>query len=341
MKERIQFLIRVRDAEELGFPLHLGRPAGLWILVTATPGDKVFELVRRCQVQWHAQGKFGDFANGWRCRRVYTSAELEAAELFRLVPDGLDSEAASDPSVYDLSRACSRCGAGRRQVADLLIDQVRLPKSRQIVHTIGKEWLFRMELAEALQRERFTGFRFRPVRHCRNRSDMPIDLKRYPTGRQILEQAALKGGLPVTGIELEYPELWPRLMSEHQEAIRLAEARVPRRVSSVWTQLDITSVPAQTGPPTEFGITYFDRDEEGRYRCPFGHTSGSSLISEVWIQRKDWDGSDLIATADLYGFRSGYFVPEPALLMSPRLYGFLARQKPKGVRFEVAHLIEE
>lgn len=339
MIEKLEFLIAPREAVDIGFPPTLGRVASLWRLVTVSPGDKVFEMLRKCEQKWVSEGRLGHFARGWKCRRLYKPAELAAAELFRLLPKGLDSEAASDQSVYDVSPACPHCGAGRKQIADLVIDHVRLPKSRHIVHTIGTEWLFRKELADALEQEGFSGLRFRPVVHRRDRFDMPIDLKRYPTGRKILELAAAKGGFRSPSIEFDHPDLWPQLKAEHQEAIRQAEARASRKPSAEWVQLEVTSKPVQTCPPTEFGVNCFDRDEKGRYRCPEGHTSGLHLLTEVWIKRADWDGADLVATTNLYGQRAGYFVPEPALLISPRLYRFLSERKVKGAGFEVAHLV--
>jgi len=338
MRERLKFLIDPKYAPEVGCPSNIGRAAGLFRIVVASPGDKEFELLRRCEEKWLSEDRPGHFAGGWNCRRLYSPAELGRAELFHLVTCGLDSEAASDPSVYDTASACVHCGAGRRQVADLVVDLVRLPKRRQVVRTIGQEWLVRDDLAEALSREGFTGFRLRPVTHRRSRSDMPILLKEYPTGRKILERASTRGGLPLVGFESQYPDLWPQLLAEHNEAVRRAEERAPRRPSAEWLQLEVASKPVPICLKTEFGINYFDRDREGQYRCPLGHTGGLHLLSEVWVRREGWDGMDLVATATLYGDRGGPRGPQPALLVSPRLYRFLSALGVKGVGFEVAHL---
>jgi hypothetical protein len=339
MRERLKFLIDPKNAPDVGCPPDIGRPAGLFRIVIASPGDKAFELLRHCEEKWVSANQPGHFAGGWSCRRLYSQGELDVAELFQLVTRGLDSEAMSDPSVYDTASACVHCGAGRRQITDLVIDQVRLPKQRQVVRTIGREWLVQKDLAESLSREGFTGFRFRPVAHRRERSDMPIVPQKYPAGRKILEQASTRGGLPLAGFESKYPDLWPQLLAEHKEAVHRAEARSPHRPSTEWMQLEITSKPIPICSKTQFGINYFDRDQAGRYRCPLGHSGGLHLLSEVWAQRVGWDGTDIVASATLYGHHRGPRGPQPALLVSPRLYQFLYAQSVKGIAFEVAHLV--
>jgi len=341
MRERISFLIDPQDAPEVGCPPDIGRPAGFWRIVTASPGDKTFELLRRCEEKWISEDRPAHFARGWKCRRLYTPTELEAAELFQFVARDVDSEAESDPSAYDVACACPHCGAGRRQITDLAIDLSRLPKSRPIVRTIGNEWLLRKDLAEALAREEFTGFRLRPVTHRRNRFNMPSVFKRSPIGRRILERAWAEGRLPKVGLESEYADLWPQLLAEYRQAVGRAGDRAPRlRRSTEWLQLEITSKPVPLCPKTEFGINYFDRDQPGRYRCPLGHTGGLFLLSEVWIRRGDWDGADMVTTVTLYGHsRSTSGPPQPAILISPRLYRFLSARRVKGVVFEVAHLV--
>jgi hypothetical protein len=109
-----------------------------------------------------------------------------------------------------------------------------------------------------------------------------------------------------------------------------------------WFQLDVASRPLGIAPQTRFGINLFDADEKGEYRCPEGHVLGLNLLSELFVKREDWDGSDLCATKQWVGMRSrngGVFRPYPLLLISQRMRRLLTDLKAKGHQLEVAHLV--
>jgi hypothetical protein len=106
-----------------------------------------------------------------------------------------------------------------------------------------------------------------------------------------------------------------------------------------WKQLMVAGRAGRTVPPTEFGIDPFDRDAEGTFRCPMGHVSGLNLLSEVYVPRADWVGSDLTVTDDLVGARRGVLVPSPMLLISQRFYRLLLETGTRGFGVDVAHLV--
>jgi hypothetical protein len=111
------------------------------------------------------------------------------------------------------------------------------------------------------------------------------------------------------------------------------------RVDS-WYQLEVCSRPVEVVEPTRFGSNPFDLDESGEFRCPLGHVTGLSLLSEIWVRRESYDGSDLCATRQHVGMRSrngGLFRPYPLLLISPRLRQLLEDLEAKGYELEVAH----
>jgi hypothetical protein len=115
-----------------------------------------------------------------------------------------------------------------------------------------------------------------------------------------------------------------------------------RGVIDSWYQLEVTSRPIGVAPGTRFGITLFDTDEAGAYRCPYGHIPGLNILSELSVVREDWDGSDVCATKQHVGYRSrngGVFRPNPLLLISQRLRRLLGELKAKGFELEVAHLV--
>jgi hypothetical protein len=109
-----------------------------------------------------------------------------------------------------------------------------------------------------------------------------------------------------------------------------------------WYQLEVMSRPVGVDPATRFGINYFDWDTRGEYRCPQGHVAGLNILSELSVQREDWDGSDVCATKQWVGMRSrngGAFRPYPMLLVSQKLRRVLGGLNAKGFKLEVAHLV--
>jgi hypothetical protein len=109
-----------------------------------------------------------------------------------------------------------------------------------------------------------------------------------------------------------------------------------------WFQLSVESRPLGVAPRTRVGINLFDADEAGKYRCPEGHVLGLNLLSELFVEREDWDGADVCATRQWVGMRSrdgGVFRPHPLLLISQRMRGLLTDLKAKGHQLEVAHLV--
>lgn len=116
--------------------------------------------------------------------------------------------------------------------------------------------------------------------------------------------------------------------------VDLAPVEDRGRISEAWFQLLVVSRPITVTPPTEFGIDPFDLDVAGRYRCPSGHIAGLNLLSEVTIDEKTWDGSDVAVSRQLVGRRAGDLVPAPLLFVSNRLCQALRAHRTKGSRFE-------
>ncbi len=115
-----------------------------------------------------------------------------------------------------------------------------------------------------------------------------------------------------------------------------------RGVIDAWYQLEVTSRPVGVAPVTRFGVSPFDLDEQGEYRCPLGHIAGLRILSELSVKREDWDGADLCATKQYISYRSrngGVFRPHPLLLISQKLRRVLGELKARGFDLEVAHLV--
>ena len=343
VKEYVEFRIPEEYASRFLGP-HEGKRLGdrVRALEIATD-DPRYQWIGNLQRQFREEGKF--FFLGWEIKRRYSRRELEAAELFCLWITAVFEPAGEQcGTVYDESTACPICGAGRTQVTNLILDLRKVPKGKDIARTIAHEWIVSQRLAEILLDAGMTGFELRPVRHRARYEDEPVDLTKVPSGRELLRRAQEAGidyGTWEFNVWLNRPEERELLDKADQEHAELLARRAARRSKPmpVWYQLVVSSTPVPTVSPTRFGIAPFDEDPEGRYRCPLGHVSGLSLLSEVWVPREAWDGSDIVCTKNLVGGRRGVLVPRPLLLISPRLWRLLEARQIKGYEVEVAHLV--
>lgn len=350
VREYAEFRIPEENARRFLEP-DIGKPLGQRgfppsVRLVRVPVDdplyaRIGEIERRCR----GEGKY--FFLGWYIERRYSRRELETAELFHLLITAVFEPPGEDcGTVYDESTACPICRAGRTQVSDLILDLGKVPRGKDIARTIANEWIVSQRLAELLLDAGMTGFELRPVRHKAYYEDEPIDLRKVPSGQELLRRAE-KAGLTPVNINWEFivwlnrPEQDELAERARREYIALLEQRARRRPKPVpvWYQLVVTSTPVPTVPPTRFGNDPFDDDPEGRYRCPFGHMKGWTLLSEIWIPREAWDGSDILRTAEVKGGWQGLGSPSPLLLISPRLWRLLRAHNVKGYKVEVAHLV--
>jgi hypothetical protein len=275
----------------------------------------------------------------------YTKEEIEEAELFDVwITAAFEPTGEECGTVFDESETCEECGAGRRQVSDLVLDLRKAPKSKQIARTIADEWIVSQRLAELMVDAKLTGFDLAPVRHKARYQDDPADFQAVPSGRKLLKQAK---SLHLQDDEWEFyvwlnrpeqKELLDKTWAEHAELLA-REARKNWKPPPVWYQLVVTSHPVPIVPPTRTGAGVFNDDPENKYRCPFGHVIGLRLKSEVSVARDAWDGSDVVCTSNLVGHRMGLLVPSPCLLISPRFRRLLRENKIRGYKTDVAYLV--
>jgi len=134
------------------------------------------------------------FFYGWGYHRRYTTSELERAELFQLeITAAFEPEGESCGTVYDESSACSLCGAGAKQMSQLILDLRKVPKTKDIARTIADESIVSQRLAELLFDAGMTGFALEQVRHKARYQDDPVPFEKYPTGRKLLRRAEAAG----------------------------------------------------------------------------------------------------------------------------------------------------
>jgi hypothetical protein len=112
-------------------------------------------------------------------------------------------------------------------------------------------------------------------------------------------------------------------------------ARAPRSPKYQLTVVDEVPVAAAT----RFGRDLVDPDSPDSDRCPLGHVVGLNVLSEVYVPQAALADADIVATNELVGRREGVLVPEPLILVSPRVRRLLLEEGASGWEVERAHLV--
>jgi len=226
----------------------------------------------------------------------------------------------------------------------LRLDLRKAPKNKHIACTIADEVIVSQWLAERMTDAGLTGFELRPVQHKARYEDDPLDLRLFPTGREILRKAEAAGAPHPTG------RFWVwlnravnRAMLEQARAEYVAsKGERDRRGSKpmpVWHQFVVTSADAEIVPPTRVGIDPFDEDIKGECRCPRGDLIGLNLLSEVSIRAASRGNADIVSSRQFIGTRRGLLRPRRVILISPKVWRLIESEKLKGVDIEVAHVV--
>lgn len=283
--------------------------------------------------------------SSWSIARYYTKKEIERAELFDLqwtrVFDPCGEECGTE---YDDSEVCQLCGYGRKQTGDLRLDYRKLPKRADLARSLWWDYLINQRLAEILVDAKITGFELRPTRHKAKYEDDPIRFEWVPTGRKLIQQATELGLKPYSYEFYVWLNREPNQQLSEQAQMEYAEMREKRDAKKkmrlpVWYQLFITSKPLNVVPPTKFGDNPFEVEEEGRDKCPLGHTAGINPLTELFLNREDYDGSDFVQSKQHVGIWRGYYRPYPLIFISPRVRKLFVEYKIRGWRTEIAHLM--
>ena len=292
----------------------------------------------------------------WDIRRRYGKRELERAEVFVMRPDRQWQISGDDcGTCYDATSVCPDCGGGLRREGSLMIDVRKLPKKSDFVGSYSCEWTVSGRFVELATRHGLSGCRFAPVIHVPYIETDHFDLELVPSGSEIerlVREAGLAGdrvrravfvGRPKIMVlhdraEQEYVTLYgesPRVKAARTRAMR-ATPPAPR------FELVVTSNPVEISSETYINHGPFDLEDESRcalHGGEFGHSIGRTLISELYIKRATWDGSDIAATGQLFGKWHGSYKPGPVFVVTPRFRQWVLDNKIRGCSFERAHLV--
>jgi len=173
--------------------------------------------------------------------------------------------------------------------------------------------------------------------HCnwgRQVSDLILDLRPVPQHKDISETIAW--------VEWVVSSNFVRTFTENTltgaEFRPIFEFKNPTKHSKDWYQLWVTGKAGGLAENTRLGRDPFSPSQIS-WRCPLGHSMVTEFLSEIYLQRSSWDGSDVAVTEALFGQGRNLLRPTPLIIISQRMYRTLQEAGLKGFSVEVAHLV--
>lgn len=139
--------------------------------IVAEPNSDLIKLVR--QIEREAKSRGDAFLASWSISRRYTAAELQEASYFRLMPGRQVDAEIEDPSVRDESAGCPECGAGGRQVGNLIVDASKLPKNAGFCRLLSGSILISSIVLQELEKHSLDGVAFLSVYDVNSRAVVP------------------------------------------------------------------------------------------------------------------------------------------------------------------------
>jgi hypothetical protein len=116
------------------------------------------------------------------------------------------------------------------------------------------------------------------------------------------------------------------------------DLRNPTKQAKGWSQLWVTGKAGALAENTKLGRDPFSPSQVS-WRCPLGHAVVTQFLSEIYLHRNSWDGSDIAITSALFGQGRNLLRPTPLIFISQQMYRVLQETEVKGYSCEVAHLV--
>jgi hypothetical protein len=173
--------------------------------------------------------------------------------------------------------------------------------------------------------------------HCnwgRQVSDLILDLRRVPQHKDISETIAWVEWV----VSLNFVRAFTENKLTGVEFSPIFEFKDPTKQSKDWYQLRVTGKAGGLAETTRLGRDPFSPSQIS-WRCPLGHSLVTEFLSEIYLQRSTWDGSDIAVTETLFGQGRNLLRPSPLIIISQRTYRTLQEAGIKGFSVEVAHLV--
>ncbi len=168
------------------------------------------------------------------------------------------------------------------------------------------------------------------------KSDLAFDLSKAPKSKDIV--------LMYAEDEMIISDRLATILRENQitgfKLRPVRDSKIRRRKElPKWWQLIAASEVGRPAPLTRYGDDPFYPDVNLEEACPCGRTMGLNLLSELYISKRNWDGTDIAATTTYIGGGKGLGLPRRLTVISQSLYRLLKEQRIRGFRVEVVHLV--
>ncbi len=173
--------------------------------------------------------------------------------------------------------------------------------------------------------------------HCnlgQQLSDLILDLRHVPRSKDIAETIAWVEWV----VSSKFVHAFAEKGLSGAEFRPIFEFRNPMKSSRDWCQLQIIGRVGAIAEETLLGRDPFSPSKI-KWRCPLGHSVVAQILSEVYLKRDAWDGSDIAVTSSLLGQGRNLLRPTPLILISQRMFRALQDARLKGYSVEVAHFI--
>lgn len=168
----------------------------------------------------------------------------------------------------------------------------------------------------------------------RQESDLILDLRHAPQQKDIGKTIAL--------VEWIVSSKFARIFREQKltgaEFRPVFQFKHPTRKSNDWYQLWIIGKAGKLSEQTKLGKDPFSPSQID-WHCTMGHSISTRILSELCLYRKEFDGSDISITKNLFGQGKHLVRPTPEIIISSRLYQLLDENRIKGFSCEIATLV--
>lgn len=165
-------------------------------------------------------------------------------------------------------------------------------------------------------------------------SDLILDLRRAPQHKDVAETIAWVEWIASS-------KFVQQIVDNRLSGVQFCpifEFKNPTKRSQEWHQLKIIGRAGEITDQTLLGRDPFSPGEIN-WRCPLGHSVAAKVLSEVYLKKDEWGGSDIAVTSSLFGQGRNLLRPTPLIIISQRMYRVLQAAGLKGYSVEVAHLV--
>jgi hypothetical protein len=173
--------------------------------------------------------------------------------------------------------------------------------------------------------------------HCnwgRQVSDLILDLRRVPQHKDISETIAWIEWV----VSSKFVQTFEGNKLTGAEFGPIFEFKNPTKQSREWHQLRVTGKVGELAETTKLGRDPFSPSQVS-WRCPLGHAVATEFLSEIYLHRNAWDGSDIAITGALFGQGRNLLRPTPLIVISQRMYRVLREAGLKGFSYEIAYMV--